>query len=66
MDYTKYLNCHDCRYAGLYCKKHRREVELKLKKQELQKVLEIDTKLSSLSKRHIVSLLEAYLIWNNT
>ena len=64
MDYAKYLNCHNCRDTGLYCKKHRREVELKLKKQELQKILE--TNVGSLSKRRIVSLLEAYMIWNNT
>ncbi len=66
MDYTKYLNCRNCKDVGLYCKKHKREVEIKLKKQELQKALEIDTKLSSLSKRDIVNLLEAYLIWNTT
>ncbi len=42
MDYTEYLNCCDCRDAGLYCKKHRREVKLKLKKQGLQKILEVD------------------------
>lgn len=64
MNYTKYLRCYDCKETRLYCKKHRREVELKLKKQELQKALEIDVRLSSLPKRHIVSLLEAYLIWN--
>jgi len=62
MDYTKYLNCHDCKDVGLYCKKHRKEVELKLKKQELQKTLE--TNVGPLSKIHIVSLLKAYLIWN--
>ncbi len=66
MDYTKYLNCRKCKDGGLYCKKHRREVEIKLKKQELQKALEINGKLSSLSKRDIVNLLEAYLIWNTT
>ena len=62
MDYTKYLDCNDCREVGLYCLKHRREIELKLKKQELQKILEI--KIKSLSKRDVSSLLWAYLIWN--
>ena len=64
MDYTKYLNCHNCKDSGLYCKRHRKEVELKLKKQELQDILE--TNVRSLSKRHIVNLLKSYVIWNNT
>ena len=31
IDYRKYLNCHDCKKVGLYCKKHRMEVELQVK-----------------------------------
>ncbi len=34
LDYYKYLNCKDCRESGLYCPKHRTEVE---------KILGIDT-----------------------
>ena len=30
IDFYKYLNCHECRATGLYCKKHRVEVEKKL------------------------------------
>ncbi len=34
IDYYKYLNCKDCKESGLYCPKHRTEVE---------KILAIDT-----------------------
>ena len=30
IDFSKYLNCNDCRIIGLYCEKHRAEVEKKL------------------------------------
>lgn len=30
IDFSKYLNCNDCRIIGLYCVKHRAEVEKKL------------------------------------
>ena len=30
IDFSKYLNCNDCRIIGLYCAKHRDEVEKKL------------------------------------
>ena len=30
IDFSKYLNCNDCRIIGLYCIKHRVEVEKKL------------------------------------
>ncbi len=30
IDFTKYLQCPDCRLSGLYCVKHRAEVEKKL------------------------------------
>ncbi len=30
IDFTKYLQCPDCRASGLYCVKHREEVEKKL------------------------------------
>ena len=62
MEYAKYLNCNNCKEVGLYCLKHRREMELKLKKRELRQTLEI--KIKSLSKRDISNLLEAYIIWN--
>ena len=30
IDFTKYLQCPECRSIGLYCVKHRKEVEKKL------------------------------------
>ena len=33
IDYEKYLKCQDCKDSGLYCKKHRKEVEAILQEQ---------------------------------
>lgn len=30
VDFYKYLNCPDCREAGLYCPEHKKEVEEQL------------------------------------
>jgi hypothetical protein len=32
IDFYKYLNCKDCKKSGLYCLKHRAEVEQLLEK----------------------------------
>ncbi len=34
IDFDKYLNCPDCRRVGLYCAKHRMEVERYFKSSE--------------------------------
>ena len=33
IDFEKYLKCQDCKDSGLYCKKHREEVEKILEEQ---------------------------------
>ena len=63
MDYTKYLNCKHCKEYGLYCKKHRIEVERELKKNEMQKMLQI-TNRSQEYKKSIKNLLESYNVWS--
>ena len=63
MDYTKYLNCEYCKEYGLYCKKHRIEVEKELKKKEMQKMLQI-TNRSQEYKESIKNLLESYNAWS--
>lgn len=30
INFSKYLECHDCKVSGLYCTTHRAEVEKKL------------------------------------
>ncbi|WP_316505849.1 hypothetical protein [Nitrosopumilus sp.] len=64
MNYTKYLNCNDCKKSGLYCVPHRKEIEMKLKRQELLKTLQIRDVQSPLYKKSIRNLLESYVQWN--
>jgi Pyruvate/2-oxoacid:ferredoxin oxidoreductase delta subunit len=63
MDYSKYLHCHACQESGLYCPKHRIEVGITLRKQEIRKILQICDH-QSLQYRHAIKgLLESYDIW---
>ena len=41
MDYSKYLHCAECQKSGLYCNKHRIEVETMLRKREIRKLLQM-------------------------
>ncbi|MDH5569704.1 MAG: hypothetical protein OEX98_07955 [Nitrosopumilus sp.] len=63
MDYSKYLHCPNCQESGLYCSKHRREVEAALRKRELNKVLKMKGYRSSQYFHTIKGLLESYEIW---
>jgi hypothetical protein len=63
MDYSKYLHCLDCQESGLYCSKHRIEVEAALHKRELNKVLKMRNHRSPQYFHAIKGLLESYEIW---
>jgi len=63
MDYSKYLHCPDCRESGLYCNKHRREVETTLRKRELSKILKMKNYKSPQYVHAIKGLFESYEIW---
>ena len=63
MDYTKYLDCEDCKESGLYCHLHRKEVEHELKKQELKNILSIKNTILAAYKKHIRNLLDSYNYW---
>jgi len=63
MDYSKYLHCLDCQESGLYCSKHRMEVEAALRKRELNKVLKMRNHRSPQYVHAIKGLLESYNIW---
>ena len=64
MDYSKYLQCHDCQESGLYCIKHRVDVEAGLRKRELNKILKMSNYRSPQYVHAIKGLLESYDIWN--
>ncbi|WP_420545533.1 hypothetical protein [Nitrosopumilus sp.] len=64
MDYSKYLQCPDCQESGLYCVKHRREVEANLRKREISKVLKIRNIGSPQYVHAIRGLLESYSVWD--
>ena len=66
VNYTKYLNCIECQEAGLYCVKHRIEVERNLRKREIRKTLQIKDQQSNQYKHAIKGLLESYDIWKCT
>jgi len=63
-DYSKYLHCPDCQESGLYCSKHRIEVEAALRKRELNKVLKMRNHRSPQYVYAIKELLESYDVWN--
>ena len=63
MDYSKYLHCLACQESGLYCPKHRIEVETNLRKREIRKTLQIHDPKSTRYKHAIKGLLESYDIW---
>jgi len=63
MDYSKYLHCLDCQKSGLYCNKHRREVETVLRRRELSKVLKMRNYRSPQYVHAIKGLLESYDVW---
>ncbi|MDH3341037.1 MAG: hypothetical protein OEL84_07110 [Nitrosopumilus sp.] len=63
MDYSKYLHCQDCQESGLYCSKHRIEVEAGLRKRELSKVLKMSNYKSPQYVHAIKELLESYDVW---
>jgi len=63
MDYSKYLHCLDCQKSGLYCSKHRREVESTLRRRELSKVLKMRNYRSPQYVHAIKGLLESYDVW---
>ena len=62
-DYSKYLHCQDCQESGLYCSKHRIEVEAGLRKRELNKVLKMSNYRSPQYVHAIKGLLESYDVW---
>jgi len=62
-DYSKYLHCQDCQESGLYCIKHRIEVEATLHKRELNKVLKMSDPRSPQYFHAIKGLLESYNVW---
>lgn len=68
--YTKYLQCPECQKSGLYCTKHRIEVEMDLKKRAIMKVLAMsndDNDRQSPRYRHAIKgLLESYDVWSTT
>ncbi|MGI9567185.1 MAG: hypothetical protein ACR2LL_09275 [Nitrosopumilus sp.] len=68
VNYTKYLRCTECQKAGLYCTKHRVEVEMSLKKRAIMKVLQMrDDDHQSPRYRHVIKgLLESYNMWNTS
>lgn len=62
MDYSKYLHCPACQDSGLYCPKHRIEVQTTLRKREIRKILQIHDQPTKY--RHAIKgLLESYDIW---
>ena len=61
--YSKYLKCSACKESGLYCKKHRKEVENDLRKQTIRKILKINNIQSERYKHMIQGLLESYDVW---
>lgn len=63
MDYSKYLHCSACQDCGLYCPKHRVEVETSLRKREIRKILQINDQQSFQYKHAIKGLLESYEVW---
>ena len=63
MDYTKYLHCTACQESGLYCTKHRIEVETYLRKREIRKILRISNQPEKYNHA-IKGLLESYGILN--
>ncbi|WP_316504196.1 hypothetical protein [Nitrosopumilus sp.] len=63
MDYSKYLHCNACKESGLYCQKHRTEVESTLRKREIKKILQIRDSSSAQYNHAIKGLLESYDIW---
>ena len=63
MDYSKYLQCPDCQESGLYCNKHRIEVEAGLRKRELNKVLKMSNYRSPQYVHAIKGLLKSYDVW---
>jgi len=63
MDYSKYLQCPDCQESGLYCSKHRREVESVLRMRELNKILKMRDYRSPQYFHAIKGLLESYDVW---
>jgi hypothetical protein len=66
MDYSKYLNCPRCHESGLYCPKHRIEVESSLRKREIRKILKIRD-LNSTQYRHAIrGLLQSYDVWTTS
>ena len=60
INYTKYLQCKDCQDSGLYCKEHKSEVKMELKKETLQSILELKNFKSILYRKSIESLLDLY------
>ena len=60
MDYSKYLDCHAYEDSGLYCPKHRIEVEATLSKQQIRKILQIRNCQSAQYNHPIKELLELY------
>ena len=65
MDYSKYLNCSNCKKSGLYCKEHRREVEILLRKREIQKLLKLPSHQSAEYRHGLKGLLNSYDLWNS-
>ncbi|MDH3502640.1 MAG: hypothetical protein OEL69_09105 [Nitrosopumilus sp.] len=63
MDYSKYLHCHACQESGLYCAKHRIEVETNLRKREIRKILQIRDCNSIQFNYAIKGLLKSYNAW---
>ena len=63
MEYSKYLHCNACQESGLYCSKHRIEVEAHLRKREIKKILKMNDYNSAKYNHAIRGLLESYAIW---
>ena len=63
MDYSKYLNCPDCRLEELYCKRHRIEVESNLHRIEIKNMLGIQNFRSKEYFESLRDLQKSYEVW---
>lgn len=66
MNYSKYLSCPLCQESELYCTEHRIEVETKLRKREIDKILQINDYQSPQYRHSIKGLLDSYDVWKTT
>ena len=57
------MQCLDCQESGLYCSKHRKEVESTLRTRKLNKILKMNNHRSPQYVHAIKELLESYDVW---